>query len=121
MSRPVLPESRIHAAIRATVAGHHAETVAAVQAACERHALVVVGMAGNPFCAKARRQLDAAGLAFEYIGIGSYVGQWRQRTALKMWSGWPTLPMVFVKGMLVGGADDLAALLASGELRRLLG
>jgi glutaredoxin-related protein len=29
--------------------------------------------------------------------------------------------MVFVKGQLVGGADDLAALIASGELKRLLG
>ena len=46
--------------------------------------------------------------------------QWRRRNALKMWSGWPTLPMVFVKGMLVGGADDLAKLIASGELKTLL-
>jgi glutaredoxin-related protein len=37
-----------------------------------------------------------------------------------MWSGWPTLPMVFVKGQLVGGADDLQKLIDSGELRRLL-
>jgi glutaredoxin-related protein len=29
--------------------------------------------------------------------------------------------MVFVKGVLVGGAQDLQALIASGELRRLLG
>ena len=29
--------------------------------------------------------------------------------------------MVFVKGTLVGGADDLVKLIDSGELRRLLG
>jgi len=29
--------------------------------------------------------------------------------------------MVFVKGMLVGGADDLERLLGSGELQRMLG
>jgi glutaredoxin-related protein len=29
--------------------------------------------------------------------------------------------MVFVKGQLVGGANDLAKLIASGELKRLLG
>jgi glutaredoxin-related protein len=28
--------------------------------------------------------------------------------------------MVFVKGTLVGGADDLIALIASGELKKLL-
>ena len=34
-----------------------------------------------------------------------------------MWTGWPTLPMVFVKGVLVGGADDLERLVKNGELR----
>jgi glutaredoxin-related protein len=38
-----------------------------------------------------------------------------------MWTGWPTFPMVFVKGMLVGGADDLARLIEAGELQRMLG
>ena len=52
---------------------------------------------------------------------GNHNGKpWRRRTALKMWTGWPTFPMVFVKGMLIGGADDLAKLIASGELKRLL-
>lgn len=37
-----------------------------------------------------------------------------------MWTGWPTLPMVFVKGVLVGGADDLEKLIARGELKALL-
>ena len=37
-----------------------------------------------------------------------------------MWTGWPTFPMVFVKGMLIGGADDLDRLLASGELKEML-
>jgi len=35
-----------------------------------------------------------------------------------MWSGWPTFPMVFVKGVLVGGADDVARLIKSGELSK---
>ena len=37
-----------------------------------------------------------------------------------MWSGWQTFPMVFVKGVLIGGADDLEKLIASGELARML-
>jgi glutaredoxin-related protein len=37
-----------------------------------------------------------------------------------MWTGWPTFPMVFVKGMLVGGADDLVKLIDSGELKKML-
>jgi glutaredoxin-related protein len=37
-----------------------------------------------------------------------------------MWAGWPTFPMVFVKGVLVGGASELEKLIASGELREML-
>jgi len=121
MPRPVLDESKIHPAVRERVAGLHADVVREVQSALERHPVVVVGMRQNPFVKKARKALDSAGVAHHDIDYGSYFGDWRRRNALKMWTGWPTLPMVFVKGMLVGGADDLAALIASGELRRLLG
>jgi len=48
------------------------------------------------------------------------MSQWRRRTALKMWTGWQTFPMVFVKGTLVGGANDVQKLIESGELQRLL-
>ena len=64
--------------------------------------------------------LAAAGVAHEYIELGSYFSQWRLRNALKMWTGWPTFPMVFVRGTLVGGADDLRRLINSGELQALL-
>ena len=121
MPRPVLDESQIHPAIRGQVAGLHADVVLEVQAALARHPVVVVGMRQNPFVKKARKALNAAGVAHHDIDFGSYFGDWRRRNALKMWTGWPTLPMVFVKGVLVGGADDLAALIASGELKRLLG
>jgi glutaredoxin-related protein len=77
-------------------------------------------MRHNPFPRKARKALQAAGIAHEYLEYGSYFSDWRRRNALKMWSGWPTLPLVFVKGTLVGGADDLVALIDSGELKRML-
>jgi glutaredoxin-related protein len=121
MTRPVLDEARIHPAIRDSVAGNQAAIVTEVQAAVAQNAVVVVGMAQNPFCRKARTALTAAGVAFNYLEYGSYFSAWRERNALKMWTGWPTLPMVFVKGQLVGGANDLSRLIASGELKRLLG
>ncbi len=121
MSRPVLPEDRIHPAVRDKVAQHHRDVVQQVQDAVAAHAVVVVGMRQNPFPRKARKALEAAGVPFHYLEYGSYLSAWRRRNALKMWTGWPTLPMVFVKGQLVGGADDLARLIASGELKRLLG
>jgi monothiol glutaredoxin len=87
-----------------------------VQAAVAANDIVVVGMRQNPFPKKARKLLDAAGLPYRYLEYGSYLGEWRRRLALKMWTGWSTFPMVFVKGVLIGGADDLARLIGSGEL-----
>ena len=42
------------------------------------------------------------------------------RAELSDLSGWPTIPQVFVKGELVGGADITEELGASGELAQLL-
>jgi glutaredoxin-related protein len=120
MPRSVLDESSIHPAVRERVASHHAALVQEVQAALRQHPVLVVGMAQNPYPRKARKLLDAAGVPYHYVEYGSYFSDWRRRNALKMWTGWPTFPMVFVKGMLVGGADDLARLIDSGELQRML-
>ena len=121
MPRTILEETRLHPAIRDTVSNLHADIVHNVQAASLSNPVLVVGMAGNPFCRRARRLLDDAGTAHHYLEYGSYLSEWRLRNALKMWTGWSTFPMVFVKGVLIGGADDLKALVASGELKRLLG
>ena len=42
------------------------------------------------------------------------------RQELSEISGWPTIPQVFVKGELVGGADIVEELAATGELERKL-
>ena len=121
MPRQTLDEPHLHPAIRDTVANLHVEIVHNVQSAAASNPVLVVGMMGNPFCRKARRLLGAVDIPFKYLEYGSYLSQWRQRSALKMWTGWPTLPLVFVRGSLVGGADDLKKLIDSGELKRLLG
>ena len=121
MPRQTLDDSRLHPAIREKVANLNADIVHNVQAATASNPVLVVGMAGNPFCKRARKALGAAGIAHHYLEYGSYISRWRERNALKMWSGWPTFPMVFVKGNLIGGADDLKRLIDSGELKRLLG
>ncbi|MGZ5099942.1 MAG: glutaredoxin domain-containing protein [Usitatibacter sp.] len=120
MSRQILDENHIHPAVREKIAANHADIVREVQAAIAANDVVVVGMAQNPVPKKARKLLDAAGIPYKYLEYGSYLGEWRRRNALKMWTGWPTFPMVFVKGVLVGGADDLAGLIDSGELKKML-
>lgn len=120
MPRHILDESHIHPAVRNTVARNNEAVVLEVQAAIARHAVVVVGIKSNPFIGKARKLLDSAGIQHHYLEYGSYLSQWRLRNALKMWTGWSTFPMVFVKGVLVGGFDDLKALQDTGELQALL-
>ena len=82
--------------------------------------VVVIGMAQNPHVKRARKLLAAKNINCEYLEYGSYFSLWRRRNALKMWTGWSTFPMVFVKGTLVGGADQVDTLLNSGELDALL-
>ena len=117
MPRQILPEERTHPAIRERIAKHHGSIVDEVEAAVAAERFVVVGMKQNPMVRKARGLLDAAGLKYAYLEYGSYFSTWRRRNALKMWSGWPTFPMVFVDRVLVGGADDLKKLIDAGEVK----
>ena len=121
MPRTILEEARLHPAIRASVANPNADIVHNVQAAATTNPVLVIGMAGNPHVRRARKVLDAAAIAYHYLEYGSYFGGWRRRAALKMWTGWPTFPMVFVRGTLVCGADELERLVSGGELKRTLG
>ena len=121
MARRVLDETRMHPAVRERIANWHADVVYNVQAAAHSNPVLVVGMAQNPWVRRVRRALQAAGQPFHYLEFGSYLSEWRRRSALKMWTGWPTFPMVFVRGVLVGGCEDTEKLIASGELKRLLG
>ena len=120
MSRSILDEAHIHPAIRETIANNRAEIVREVQAAVAQNDIVIVGMGQNPFPRKARKLLDLQRLSYRYLEYGNYLSDWRRRNALKMWTGWPSFPMIFVKGVLVGGASDLQKLIESGELARML-
>jgi len=120
MQRPLLTESDVHPSVRDKIASFQADLVQEVQQAVASHDVVVVGMAQNPHVKKARALLKARGVPFTYLEYGSYLGAWRRRLALKMWTGWGTFPMIFVKGTFVGGNADLARLADDGELDALL-
>jgi monothiol glutaredoxin len=118
--RHILSEDKIHPAIREKIANNHRDIVEEVKAAVESNKVVIVGMKQNPNPRRARKALKEKGIDFKYLEYGSYLGSWRRRNALKLWTGWPTFPMVFVKGTLIGGADDLQRLINNGELEKLL-
>lgn len=117
MGRLMLDPEAYHTRAQSAL-GKHSAIVNEVAAAVARDHIVVVGMAQNPHVKRARKAL--VGREFTYLEYGSYLGMWKERLAIKMWSGWPTFPMVFVNGKLLGGASDLVAAIAAGELDRLL-
>jgi len=119
--RPTLDYENVHPAVRPIMQAYQAELVARARELIGRHDVVVLGMTMNPFPGRARRLLEKHGIAYEYLGVGSYLSGWRQRLGLKLWSGWATFPMIFVKGTLIGGFQDLERLVEAGELKALLG
>jgi monothiol glutaredoxin len=119
--RPRLDDRFLAPAALAAVEGFGAEVVREVQQAIARDPVVVVGMAQNPHVRDVRKALTDAGVEFTYIEHGSYFSKWRDRLAIKLWSGWPTFPQVFVRGTLIGGADLTKAALSDGSLKSLLG
>jgi glutaredoxin-related protein len=74
-------------------------------------------MAQNPHVRKVRRSLDEAGVTYRYLEYGSYLSKWKERLAIKLWSGWPTFPQVFVRGVLIGGENLTKKALADGSLK----
>lgn len=119
-TRTSLPSNRIAAPALEKLAAYHQDVVAEVVKAIGEHDVVVVGMAQNPHVKKVRTALDEAGIAHHYLEYGSYFSAWKERLAIKMWSGWPTFPQVFVKGTLIGGEDLTKAAIADGTLKSLV-
>ena len=113
-----LPQDKISPAARDVVASFHRGIVEEVAAAVARDPVVVVGMAQNPFVKRARQLLQAEGVKFTYLEYGSYFSKWKERLALKLWAGFPTFPMVFIDGVLVGGHSELEKLKGEGKLPR---
>ena len=80
---------------------------------------VVLFMKGTPqfaMCGNSDRALQALRRAGAPVTAVDVLPDPQIRQDLTAISGWPTIPQVFVKGELVGGADIVEELEASGEL-----
>ena len=84
---------------------------------------VVLFMKGTPqfvMCGNSDRALRALREAGAPVTAVDILPDPSIRQELSELSGWPTIPQVFVKGELIGGADITEELEASGELERKL-
>jgi len=120
ITRPLHDPARIAPDALGKIISFQTDIVERVSRAVADNPVVVVGMAQNPHVKKVRAALDEAGIAFKYMEFGSYFSEWRPRLALKLWSGWPTFPQVFVRGVLIGGEDLTKAAIADGSLKKRL-
>jgi glutaredoxin-related protein len=118
MDRPQLPADKISPAASEVVSRFHRAIIDEVAATVARDPVVVVGMAQNPFVKNARKLLEGEGVKFTYLEYGSYLSQWKERLAIKLWAGFPTFPMVFMDGVLVGGHSEIKKLKEEGKLKR---
>jgi glutaredoxin-related protein len=118
MDRLELSADKMSPTASDVVARFHRDIIDEVAATVAKDAVVVVGMAQNPFVKKARRLLEEKAVTFSYLEYGSYFSKWKERLAIKLWAGFPTFPMVFVDGVLIGGHSELAKLEAEGKLKR---
>jgi glutaredoxin-related protein len=111
MSRTTLDSNNIDKAALNFITQNHSEVVGEVTQAVSNNKVVLVGMGQNPVVVKAKKILEANKVDYTYLSYGNYFSKWKQRLAIKLWSGWPTYPQVFIDGKLIGGADDLALFL----------
>jgi len=84
---------------------------------------VALFMKGTPqaiMCGNSYRALTALHAAGAPVTTVDILPDPRIREELSAVSGWPTIPQVFVKGELIGGADITEELLESGDLQRKL-
>ena len=84
---------------------------------------VALFMKGTPqfvMCGNSGRALEALRTAGAPVTAVDILPDPAIRQELSLLSGWPTIPQVFVKGELVGGADIVEELAESGELERKL-
>ena len=85
---------------------------------------VILFMKGTPeqpmcgFSARTAGALQEVGVPFAAVDI---LPDPRIRQELSAISQWPTIPQLFVKGELIGGADIVAEMYESGELHEQLG
>ena len=80
-------------------------------------AVFMKGTPEAPACGNSMRALQALWQSGAPIVAVDVLPDPRIRQELTALSDWPTIPQVFVKGELIGGADITEELNASGELR----
>ena len=78
--------------------------------------IVVIGVQLDP----KNRQVSSLLHGSKHNVKEHYLRPWlmdkRKKLAVRLWSGWPTFPQIFIRGMLIGGEQELQRAIQNGEL-----
>ncbi len=66
-----------------------------------------------PHCQRAKDLLKRKGITYREVDI---TDDEKKRKEVEQRTGWMTVPMIFIGDEFIGGADELSALEASGQL-----
>lgn len=116
--RETLESGKIHTEALKKMGTFHSQILTEVKATVAKDHVVVVGMKQNPFVGKARKLLTEKNIPFTYLEYGSYWSQWKPRLSIKLWSGWPTFPQIFIGGTLIGGYTELKSYLETNAVKK---
>ena len=78
-------------------------------------------MKGNPkfpqcgFSSLACQILDASGANYHTVDV---LQDQEIREGIKVFSNWPTIPQLYVKGEFIGGSDIMREMYENGELKK---
>jgi monothiol glutaredoxin len=86
----------------------------------EQVALFMKGTPSFVMCGNSMRALEALRAVGAPVTAVDVLPDPQIRQELSALSGWPTIPQVFVRGELIGGADIVQELAESGDLGRKL-
>lgn len=98
------------------------EAYDAVSRAVKEHP-VVLFMKGSPampqcgFSARASGMLRDIGVPYDSVNVLDEAANPGVRDAVKKFGNWPTIPQLYVGGELLGGADIISEMFASGDLK----
>jgi len=82
---------------------------------------VVLFMKGNPkfpqcgFSSLACQILDASGVQYHTLDV---LQDQEIREGIKVFSNWPTIPQLYIKGEFIGGSDIMREMYEAGELAK---
>lgn len=82
--------------------------------------LYMKGNADMPLCgfsARAVNLLKSCGAKFTTVDV---LQDEELRSGIKIYSNWPTIPQLYVKGEFIGGSDIIAEMYETGELQEVV-